>query len=109
MNSHVRVAGRIQKALVATAIGATLGAGLLVWARTEIRSLQYRLTRLVDHETTLRAEVEKLSVEVAALSAPARIEKRARALGLRDPAPGQLVSGFTRERVAADVAAGPWR
>ncbi len=101
MNSPVRAGGTLQRALVATAIGVLLGAGALVWTRTEILSLQYHLARLVDHEAELRAEVEKLTVEVAALSSPARVERQARALGLRDPSPGQVV-----QVAAGDVAAG---
>ena len=101
MNAPLRRAGRVQRALIATALGVALGAGALVWTRTEILSLQYHLARLVDLEATLRAEVEKLSVEVAALSSPARIERRARALGLRDPSPGQVVHAR-----GGDVAAG---
>ncbi len=101
MNATLRGAGRVQRALIATALGVALGAGALVWTRTEILSLRYHLARLVDLEAALRAEVEKLSVEVAALSAPARIERRARALGLRDPAPGQVA--YAR---GGDVAAG---
>ena len=73
MNSPVRAGGTRQRALVATAIGVLLGVGALVWTRTEILSLQYHLARLVDHEAELRAEVEKLAIEVAALSSPARV------------------------------------
>jgi len=101
VNSPVRAGGALQRALVATAIGVLLGAGALVWTRTEILSSQYQLALLVDFEAELRAEVEKLAVEVAALSSPARVERQALALGLRNPSPGQVV------RVAAgDVAAG---
>jgi cell division protein FtsL len=101
VNTQVRRGGPVQRALVATAIGVLLGAGALVWTRTEILSVRYHLARLFDSEAELRAEVEKLEVEVAALGAPARIERQARALGLREPQPGQVV------RVAAgDVAAG---
>ena len=81
-----------------------LGAGALVWTRTEILSLRYHLAQLVELEAALRGEVEKLSVEVAVLSAPARIERRARALGLVDPSPGQVV--HPPHRRAGDVAAG---
>jgi cell division protein FtsL len=103
VNSTLRSAGRVQRALIATALGVALGAGALVWTRTEILSLRYHLARLVDLEAALRAEVEKLAVEVAALSAPARIEKQARALGLGDPSPGQVVHPV---RPGGDVAAG---
>lgn len=101
MNTPLRVAGPVQRALVATAIGVLLGAGALVWTRTEILSLRYQLARGVDRAGELRGEVEKLSVEVAALSAPARVERQARALGLGDPQPGQVL-----RLAAGDVAAG---
>lgn len=99
MNTTLRTGGTLQQALLATAIGVAVGAGVLVWTRTELLSLQYRLARQVETEAELRAEVEKLRVEVAALSAPARIEREALALGLRAAGPDQVVD------VAADVAA----
>lgn len=106
MNTQVRNGGRLQRALVATAIGVLLGAGALVWTRTEILSLQYHLTRLVDREAELRGEVEKLAVEVAALSAPERVERQARALGLREPQPGQVLRLTPPDVASGDVAAG---
>jgi cell division protein FtsL len=65
--------------------------GLVTWARTGITALRYELTRLLEQETVLRAGVEKLKIEEAALASPGRIQQAARAMGLRDPSPGQLV------------------
>jgi cell division protein FtsL len=81
--------------LLATAVGLSIGLGVLVWTRTQIVSLHYSLTR------QLRGEVEKLRVEAAALSGPQRIETKARSLGLRYPGPRQVV-----RLPAGDVAAG---
>ncbi len=100
MNARLRRGHPLLAAAVATAIGAGIGAGALVWTRTEILSLRYERARLVAEEARLRSQVEKLRVEKAALSAPERIEPRARRLGLRYPGPGQVIR---------DVAAGDAR
>jgi len=81
-----------------------IGAGLLVWTRTEILSLRYRLGNLAERAASLRGEVEKLRVEVAGLSAADRIEPMALKLGLRYPAPGQVV-----QLSGVDVAGGSGR
>jgi cell division protein FtsL len=104
VNTQLRAGGSLQRALVATAIGVLLGAGALVWTRTAILSLQYQLARLVDREAELRGEVEKLEIEVAALSAPARVEREARALGLREPQPGQVLRVATGDGAAGGAA-----
>ena len=101
MNSRLRKAGNVQRVLIASALGVLVGAGALVWTRTEILSLQYRLGRAVERAAHLRAEVEKLRVEVAALSAPERIEPRALRLGLRYPGRGQVI-----DISSIDVASG---
>jgi cell division protein FtsL len=66
-------------------------AGLVVWTRTEITTLRYRLTRLLEQEATIRAGVEKLKIEEAALSSTARVESEAGALGLIDPRPARVI------------------
>lgn len=74
-------------------------AGVIVRVRTQITTLGYDHVRLHDRETAVRAEVEKLRVEVAALSSPERIEEEAHRLGLVAARPGQIVR-------LSDVAAG---
>ena len=91
MNARVRRGGPLLRCLVATAIGLGLGAGALIWTRTELTSLRYERADLLDRKTRLRKEVEKLRVESAVLTTPGRIERRALALGLRYPQPGQVI------------------
>ena len=91
MNARLRGGGRWLQVALATALGIALGAGALVWTRTEILSLRYELSDLDQDETRLRSAVEKLRLEEAALRATERIESRARALGLRYPRPGEVI------------------
>ncbi len=91
MNARVRRGGPWLPWALATAAGLVLGAGALVFTRTEILSLRYEQSHLLDRQGELRDQVERLRVEEAALSAPDRIEARARALGLRYPTNGQVV------------------
>ena len=100
VNTRLRRGGLLLRVLLATAVGISVGSGLLVWTRTEIVSLHYRLTRLTDLEAKLRRDVEMLRVEAAALAAPQRIEVKARALGLRYPDAGQVIR-LPRVQVAA--------
>jgi hypothetical protein len=101
VNSRLRGRSALERALIASALGVLIGAGLLVWTRTEILSLRYRLGAMAEREAVLRREVEKLRVDVAGLSAAKRIEPMALELGLRYPAPGQVV-----QLSAVDVAGG---
>ena len=101
MNTRLRRGGPLLRILLATAVGISIGLGVLVWTRTQIVSLRYSLTRLAERESQLRGEVEKLRVEAAALSGPQRIETKARSLGLRYPGPRQVV-----RLPVGDVAAG---
>ncbi len=101
MNARLRASGPLQRALVASALGVLVGAGVLVWTRTEILSLRYRLGAVAEREARLRDQVEKLRVEVAVLSAPERVEPQALELGLRYPTVGQVVHS-----PAIDVAGG---
>ena len=91
MNTRVRHASPLVSYALLTAAGLAVGAAALVWTRTEILSLRYEQSRMLSRELELRSEVEKLRVEQAALSAPDRIEPRARKLGLRYPAAGQVI------------------
>ena len=91
MNARVRRGGPWLPWALATAAGLVLGAGALVFTRIEILSLRYEQAHLRDRQGGLGDQVERLRVEEAALSAPDRIEARARALGLRYPTNGQVV------------------
>ena len=91
MNVRLRSGGRLLRVLVPALVAATTASALVVAARTEITALAYRVGRLLDSEAALRREVEKLRLEVAALTSPKRIEREARAIGLVDPRPGQVL------------------
>lgn len=82
------------------------GAVLLVTAALGIAGLrleQYHLAYRLDHVRTERGRLERtlreLEVEVATLRSPARVESRARQLGLVSPAREQLL--LAREYVPA--------
>jgi hypothetical protein len=87
--------------ILACAVGAVLGAALLVAVRTEVTSLRYQLGRLQEEEARLEDRVQQLGVVSAALRAPERIAPRALALGMAYPEPGQVLS-----LPQPDVAAG---
>jgi cell division protein FtsL len=92
VNVRLRRSGPLARLLWFTALGLLIGAGVIVWARTEVTRLRYQLMQAYETETLLRDEVEKLRVEAAALAAPERLVKEALALGLRYPEPGQVVA-----------------
>jgi len=65
---------------------------LFVWSRIHAISLEYDISRLELDLREQNQQVKELSLEVAFLSRDERIETLARnELGLRDPAPGQLI------------------
>lgn len=65
---------------------------LFVWTRIHAISLEYEISRLERDLRIQTQQVKVLSLEVAFLSRDERIESMARnELGLRDPAPGQIV------------------
>jgi hypothetical protein len=72
-------------------LGLSVTAGVLVYARTSITLLRYRLSELVELEDTLRGDVEKLELKAAALASPVNLEKKARDLGLHYPKTGQII------------------
>jgi cell division protein FtsL len=92
VNVRLRKSGPLARLLGFATLGLLVGAGVIVWARTEVTRLRYQLMQAYETESLLRDEVEKLRVEAAALAAPERLEKEARALGLRYPEPGQVVA-----------------
>ena len=72
-----------------------------VWSHTRVTAAGYRLGELQREQVALRAEHDRLEVEVATLRAPGRLEAFARArLRMAPPAPGAVVAGW------AGVAAG---
>jgi cell division protein FtsL len=107
VNVRLRRRGPLFVWVLAAVAGGLLGAAAVVWARTEITGSRYRLTSLLDRRAALEAEVEKLRIEAAALSAPERVEPRARKLGLRYPEAGQVVPLEDPRGIITDVAAPP--
>jgi cell division protein FtsL len=99
VNVRLRRSGQLQRALIATALGGMVGASALVWTRTDVLSTRYRMGELMKRRAELVVRVEKLEVEVAALSSPDRVERRALELGLRYPEPGQVVRATPRQEL----------
>jgi cell division protein FtsL len=105
LNSRLRQSGPWFQVLLALALGVIAASGGLVYVRTRLTSLRYELGRRVAREHALSLEVERLRIESAALSAPERIEPRARALGLVYPRPEQVVALDATGRNLRPVAA----
>jgi cell division protein FtsL len=105
LNSRLRRSGPWFQVLLALALGVIAASGGLVYVRTRLTSLRYELGRRVSQEHSLSLEVERLRVEAAALSAPERVEPRARALGLTYPRPEQVVA-LGPDGTLSHVAAG---
>ena len=78
-------------------VGALAAVGVFhVWSHTRVTAAGYRLGELQRAQEVLRAERNRLEVEVATLRAPGRLEGYARArLGMAPPAPGAVVAGWT--------------
>lgn len=88
--------------MVALACALVLVASLLVVVGLRIQQvhLAYELDRLRGDRVHVETLIRQLDVEVATLRSPARVETRARALGLSIPAPAQVL--LAREYVAGD-------
>jgi cell division protein FtsL len=72
-----------------------------VWCHTRVTAAGYLLGELQRTQESLRAERNRLEVEVATLRAPGRLEGFARArLGMAPPAPGAVVAGGMGEAAA---------
>lgn len=91
MNARLRQGGPVLRAVLAVTLGLIVGAGAVVWARSELVRLRYRQAQLARVQAALDRELEKLRIEVAALTAPEQLESQARELGLHFPEPGQVV------------------
>jgi cell division protein FtsL len=91
VNVKLRSSGRFFRFVAPSLMVVASAAAIVVWTRTDITATGYRIGRLIDQERALRTEVEKLRIEATALASPERIERGARAQGLTDPKPGQIV------------------
>jgi cell division protein FtsL len=91
VNARIQRSSPRVRAAMAAMVGLAVGAGAVVWARTRILVLRYELTSLVEREAELHGDVEKLRLEVAALTTPERIVERAASLGLRYPVAGEVI------------------
>jgi cell division protein FtsL len=79
---------------VALGAGAALAiALLLVWIRLQVVHTGYELSTSRQLEHKLEQEQHELALEISTLTSPRRLEELARErLGMRPPAPGQVVS-----------------
>jgi cell division protein FtsL len=99
---HREADPRVRRSLVgALLVSAALVAGALgvVGLRVQQVHLAYQLDRLQRERADMTAIIRQLEVEVASLEAPARIEQRARRLGLTTPDHQQI--RLAREYVPA--------
>lgn len=64
---------------------------LLVWQRLRVVHLGYVLSTAAKLERRLEQENRELSLELATLTSPERLEAMARRLNLREPEKGQVV------------------
>jgi cell division protein FtsL len=70
-----------------------MGSGIgYVWSNYEGTQIGFDLSRLQQDELTLKDLNQKLKVELALLKSPQNLEAAARALGLKDPLPEQIIS-----------------
>ena len=92
MNARLHEITRSQTTWIAVAIGLALAGLCLVEIRSQIHERRYELAQLEQQERELRSEIEKLRRKVAVLSAPSRIERLARHMGMEYPEAGALVS-----------------
>jgi glycine/D-amino acid oxidase-like deaminating enzyme len=103
LNARLWQRSRWLHPILACAVGAVLGAGVLVAVRTEVTSLRYELGRLQAIEAEREDRVQRLGVVAAALRAPERIGPRALELGMAYPEPGQVLA-LPRPDVAAGAS-----
>lgn len=91
--------GFVPMARVAALIGALALVGIVhVWSRTRVTAAGYRLGELQRTQESLRAQRDRLEVEVATLRAPGRLEEFARTrLKMAPPAAGTVTAGRAGE------------
>lgn len=62
-----------------------------VWTRVQVTAMGYRLQRLADEGEKLNEIHHSLTIEMATLKSPQRLEKEAAGLGLVKPTQSQVV------------------
>lgn len=82
---------RVASRLVLGAALALVVALLLVWVRLQVVHTGYDLSTARRLERRLEREQRELTLEIATLTSPRRLELLARRLGMQPPAPGQVV------------------
>ena len=96
---------RARRVLVTALAAAALlvgGALTVVAMRIEQVQLAYRLDEVRAQQARAQGNVRQLEIEVATLRSPARVEARARQLGLSAPGRGQI--RLAREYVAGGTS-----
>jgi len=69
-----------------------MGTGIgYVWSNYEGTQIGFDLSRLQQDELTIKEVNRKLKVELATLKSPEYLEKAAKALGLKEASPDQIV------------------
>ena len=99
---HDPRAGRILVAALAAAALLVGGALTVVGMRVQQVQLAYRLDEARAQQARAQGNVRQLEIEVATLRSPARVEARARRLGLL--APGREQMRLAREYVAGGTS-----
>ena len=90
---HREVDPRVRRSLVGALLvsaGLVLGALGVVGLRVQQVHLAYELERMHRERAQVETTIRQLEIEVATLKAPARVEQRARRLGLVAPEPHQV-------------------
>ncbi len=64
---------------------------LFVWSRIHAISLEYDISKLEREIREGQRQIKALELEAAYLAQDERIAEKARKLGLREPAPGQVI------------------
>ena len=78
--------------LIAVMLFLFMGSGIgYVWSNFEGTQIGFDLSRLQQDELKLKELNQKLKVELATLKSPQNLEEAARALGLRDALPEQII------------------
>jgi cell division protein FtsL len=99
-----RIGRSVGLVLLAAGLAVVLGLGVVALRVHQVH-LAYRLEALREERARTEHLIRELRVEVATLAAPARLEARARALGLQAPAPEQVRLAREYVPAAADTVA----
>ena len=90
---HREADPRVRRSLVGALLvsaGLVVGALGVVGLRVQQVHLAYQLERMHRERAQVETTIRQLEIEVATLKAPARVEQRARRLGLISPDPQQI-------------------